>query len=98
MGSKVRNDDGSFGLKCFFWEEGKVVMLEAKDMKNPDNISPFIRDIVHRACGESEDDPVTSVFTIYIDVMNKVCGYEKCRQCNRRNLIYLEKQIKKFEK
>lgn len=52
-------------------------MLTAEGMKNLDNISPFIGAIVDWTCGEIEDAPVKSVFTMYIDIMNKVCEYEK---------------------
>lgn len=37
-----------------FPDEGSVGMLEAKDMKNLDNISPFMVVIVEKACWESE--------------------------------------------
>lgn len=41
---------------------------------------------------------MTSVFTIYIDLMETICGYEKRIQWNRRRLLDLEKQLKTFKK
>lgn len=72
LGSKVRNDDCRPGVNGFIRDEGTIGMLEAKDMKKPDNISPSIRAMVYQACGESKDAPATSVFTMYIDLIKKL--------------------------
>lgn len=46
-------------------------MLDVKEMKNVDNISPFIGAVIERECGESEDAPLKLVFKMYIDLMAK---------------------------
>lgn len=58
LGSKVRNEDGRPGTNDFFSDQGIVGILDSKDMKNQDNISPFMGAIVNQECGEREDDPV----------------------------------------
>lgn len=37
-------------------------------------ILPFISAITDLICSTSESCPVTTVFTEYVDVMNKICG------------------------
>lgn len=61
-------------LNVFLRDEGIVGMLKEKYMNNWDNISPFIGAIVDRAWRESKDAHVTSVLTMYIDLMKNYVG------------------------
>lgn len=62
-------------LNSLFTDDVLAGMLGATDIEKLDMISPFIRALLYRICGESESCKVAKVFTEYVDVNNKVCGH-----------------------
>ena len=67
--------DYSSGL---FGEDGKLIgMLEAKDYKSVDMISPFIGMFVDRCCGKDNGFVNTRVFVLYADMVSMMLCYDK---------------------
>ena len=64
--------DGRAGLNGVFEEDGIVGMLEARDFRNIDQVSPFIGAILDRLCGETMSAPCTTVFTLFVDMVQFV--------------------------
>lgn len=67
--AKTNGTDAFDGL---FKDHGLVGMLEGKDYKCIDQVAPFFGAIADRLCGEIEDAPITSIFTMYTDMMQMV--------------------------
>lgn len=82
---------GSSGSGLYI-EEGKLVgMLEAKDYKVIDKVSPFIGMLVDRCCDESETAPTTTLFVQYVDIMQMSMSY------NRNSYIWTDERICKLK-
>ena len=98
IGLYIKNVDGRPGLNGMYTDEGLTGMLEAADIKKLDMISPFIGGIFDRVCGESETCPITTVFTEYVDVMNKVCGHNGRDVWSGSDISQLRRDIKEFKR
>lgn len=53
-----------------FKSEGLIGLLEAKDYRNVDMVSPFISMYVDRCCGETSLAPNTRVAVQYVDIIH----------------------------
>lgn len=91
-GYGIRNAEGRKGMNGYFNEEGLAGMLEAKDLKNLDNVSPFLGALIDRICG-LDYAPVTTVFTLYVDIMHMVCGHNKNNRWNEEEISRLQENI-----
>lgn len=47
---------------------------------------------------ESRTDSITTVFTMYDDLIHKECGYAQRVQWNRRNLVNIGKSVINFKR
>lgn len=76
-----------------YGENGKLVgMLEAKDYKAIDMISPFIGMLVDRCCDEVATAPTTTLYVQYVDIMQMSMSY------NNNSMSWTEDSISTLEK
>ena len=54
-------------------------MLEAKDFRSVDMVSPFMGMFLDRCCDEASIAPTTNVFVQYVDVMKMALSYDDVR-------------------
>lgn len=73
-------------------------MLENEDTKNIDIISKFVGANFNHKYEERELLPLKTVFTMKIDLMDKVCGYLHSLQFVRSMLFDMEKVVLKLKK
>jgi len=87
------------GLKDngLFKTDGLMGMLEAKDYRNVDQVSPFIGAFFDQCCGEIEDAPVTKVFTKYVDILRKSHRHGEDPAWTEKEVCELERRIKEFK-
>lgn len=82
----------SFGSGLYV-DDGKLVgMLEAKDYKVIDMVSPFIGMLVDRCCDEVTKAPTTNLFVMYVDIMQMAMSY------NGNSMLWTEEMICKLER
>lgn len=81
-----------------FKAEGLMGMLEGKDYKNLDMVSPFLGMFVDRCCGETSRAPNTSVFVQYVDLMQSCLRIGRQPEWSRRQVEKLRKRICSFKK
>ena len=73
-------------------DDGKLVgMLEGKDYKSIDMVSPFIGMVVDRCCDEVSSAPTTNLFVQYVNVMQMALSY------NNHSMSWTEQKVKRLE-
>ena len=56
-------------LNGLFSDTGIAAMLEARNLRDVDQVMPFVASLVDRLCGEVESCPVTHVVVMYTDMV-----------------------------
>ena len=82
-----------------YGEDGKLIgMLEGKDYKAVDMVSPFIGMLVDRCCDEVRSAPTTNLFVQYTDIMQMALSYNNnSLSWTEERICKLENMIKKFK-
>lgn len=70
----IRNTKGSPGLNDLFNEEDLSWKLEAENIPKTDILSKINGELLNRIWGESNECPITTVLTGYVDVLDQVFG------------------------
>ena len=79
-------------------EDGKLVgMLEAKDYRCIDMVSPFIGMFADRCCDEVSTAVTTELFVSYVEIMQISLSYNNCLLWNEEKVRDLERRIEAFK-
>ena len=84
-------------LSGFFTDSGILGMLEASDLDRIDEVSPFLGAIIDRCCGETKNAPVTTVFTLYVNLLNEIHCRGRTPGWTDEDLGRLDRSIRDFK-
>ena len=82
----------------FFTKDGIVGMLEGKELQALDMVFPFIGAFLDRICGETDSCQVTTVFTLYSDIVMISARRNMPEGWKKDELESLREKIKMFKK
>lgn len=63
--------EGGPSFDGVFKDDGLPGMIEAAEIRKLDTLSPFIGSFQDLVCRESDECPITTAFTAFVDVLNQ---------------------------
>lgn len=90
-----KNDVGQ-RVSGLFTKTGIFGMFEAADYKQIDLESPIFGESVDNGCGNMVKAPVTEIFTLYVDPVNKMFKKNGGPRWMEQELSYLQSHINKI--
>ena len=92
-----RSDKGDHGNGLFNSDGNLVGMLEAKDYRSLDMVSPFIGMFLDRCSDEVNEAPTTNLYVQYVELMQMALSHDNCTSWTEERIQLLEQRIIKFK-